>query len=271
MLFETQGWLYLISLCQSKTEFDSKAMLSLSHLTRRLNLDPVFKETKNTGAKTDQPGPSENIPKDISTTCHNPPKKKMRTCETAQKSAEESSKIIEIPMKQTDIINFILENNKSISVSKSLLVKESDVFCAMLHGHYVESVQSSIKLLDVPYKAFEYCVLLLEKQDCKEYENDLSVLLEALVLVDQYMLHGCSYHVMEVIGQHVSSKNIHHILQVALHHNAELLVRYCILFALTGDLNLNDRLHCTDILLNASVTEILKIIIAAKLMKTDLE
>ena len=164
-----------------------------------------------------------------------------------------SSKFGEWPMSDADDsdLTFELEDGICIKSKRSMLISKSQVFSAMLDGHFVERNQSMVKLSACSAKAFtllnnyyaneDECKAQIDKIDnnCSSEDYDLDLLLECLALGDRFVAIKFQLLAAEKIAHtFITIENIVQIVGVASMHGCDWLIEQCLLFLLDRSVEL---------------------------------
>lgn len=101
----------------------------------------------------------------------------------------------------TDAITFIVEGQK-ITASKSMLISKSEIFAAMLEGHYSEANLSEIPISESSFFAFRFlvhflhgcqlrtCTMLRELLSLEKTVENAVVLISLANEAEKYMIHS---------------------------------------------------------------------------------
>ncbi len=131
---------------------------------------------------------------------------------------------------------FNLDDGTKVKGHRSTLSSRSQVFGAMLDGHYSESDQSEINIPGVDAIAFQILIGYLHGRDIRDIlpesylaDDKLDILLETIVLSDSYMLPELMIWVENWIYQNfLIPQTIVKIMQVASLHGCHWLARQCV-------------------------------------------
>lgn len=102
-----------------------------------------------------------------------------------------------IQNKEGDSVTFEMDDSSVVTVNRSLLCENSEVFNAMLLGKFMESTQVTVRLPHVNQHSFQYLLTLLFlgynepefKSELFPFAEDIETVLETLLLADRYLLH----------------------------------------------------------------------------------
>lgn len=150
-------------------------------------------------------------------------------------------------------VTFMFDDGSWASAVRSVLVSSSDVFAAMLAGHYSESNASMIRIPHVSPAAFRLLLRAApmdrlpppDVASCNPLPHDL--LLELLALADRYLFVGLLHDVSEGIAADLlDAATVAEIFDAATAHNAHWLASECIRFILLSH-SLALRVRCTTV------------------------
>lgn len=149
---------------------------------------------------------------------------------------------------------------KEIRANRAKTASSSEVFAAMLEGHYSESKSCNIHISDASFHSFNLIVQCIhnssnladsveEIQNKHDKEDTLDILLEALSLCDRYNLDELQYAICDLVSnQCVEPSSVDYILDFSVMHNCEILAVECMHYILSESMDAKQRLLCFDIL-----------------------
>lgn len=109
--------------------------------------------------------------------------------------------MLELAPCDTDAITFIVEGQK-ITASKSMLISKSEIFAAMLEGHYSEANLSEIPIPETSFFAFRFlvhflhgcqlrtCAVLRDLLSLEKTAENAVVLISLANEAEKYMIHS---------------------------------------------------------------------------------
>ena len=149
-----------------------------------------------------------------------------------KKAAPPHAPIQEVESNRKEDVYFIMDDGSKVGGDREAMAEQSDVFKAMLGGHYSESGKSEIKMPGVSMKAFTVVVDYLHKLP-RAPSLDLPTLLEAHALADRFMLTGLLINIADcLVNEHLTIDTVQEIFVHAVLHRAECVMKKCMTFLL---------------------------------------
>ena len=150
----------------------------------------------------------------------------------------------------TKDVVFVLDDGIEVKSCRKILGKESDMFLAMLEGHYSEATQSRICVNGTNSDAFKAMIDFIHGKslvetmcDHKSEQELLQLLLDVNSLSDFYMLeplkHASSHYIVD--SELLNETSVVKILSVSVAHHSDWLTRHAMLWILK-----QSSLHCLD-------------------------
>ncbi|CAH1801503.1 unnamed protein product [Owenia fusiformis] len=219
--------LLLESLGSDNSSFNCDITIALHYLAKELNLEHVLGSNQKN--------------KYLTSEC-NPPGKKRKLLS----DAEINECVYETTRNHHDL-KFSLDGG-IVTAQRANMVDQSDVFTAMLSGHYAESSQTEIDLPKVGMDAFRVLVHAIHgcSMQCHikniPTEVKLRCLLEAFRLADQYNIPIMHLELADVIFKgHINVSNTDLLYQTAKLHHCEQLAHNVLSYALLADVSPQER------------------------------
>lgn len=142
-------------------------------------------------------------------------------------------------------ITFTFDDGSSTTAQRSALAEGSEVFAAMLEGHYSESKQSTVHMPDASREAFQVVLDYFGGEDtASASELKLGVLTEAYSMAHRFMLKGLlNALAADLVEHHLTLENVEEIFSHAVLHDATWLTMRCLLYVLVNSNEDMDRGH----------------------------
>jgi hypothetical protein len=155
-----------------------------------------------------------------------------------ENSASSPSSVCKYESIQSKDITFSVQNT-ILSGKKEVLTQSSDLFKAMLEGHYSEAKEEKIHLPNATVFALRYilhylhgcdlsCAVLGSVTKCDKSDDTLCDILDTVVLAHQYMLNDLVDFLVRLIPTIVTPGNTCHVFHFGLTYDFPLLVTDCV-------------------------------------------
>ncbi|KAL3856198.1 hypothetical protein ACJMK2_010976 [Sinanodonta woodiana] len=147
-------------------------------------------------------------------------------------------------------------NGQAVSAVRSVLIKKSDIFAAMLTGKYSESGQSEIHIRETSHCAFQYlihylhdcdinsCAIRRDIEVCEISETSVRHVLDMLSLADRYLMSDLHKYLLDIlIGRFLVPNHCHAVFRHAVVHDIEFLREAAVVGLMVDSTSRSDRLQ----------------------------
>lgn len=167
-------------------------------------------------------------------------------------------------LQMEDIVTFELDDSSIVQVDKAFLCQKSEVFSAMLMGHFKESIEKNVRLKNVNKAAFEYLLILLfygvneSKCDIQTFPlpRELETSLETLILADRYLFDNLKVLLRSAIVQfQLTPETMGKVYIWSLNDGMGHLCVESVAYLLTGKMCKEDRIASVKTILELEYKE----------------
>lgn len=141
-------------------------------------------------------------------------------------------------------ISFRMEDDDLVFANRATMAASSEVFRALLEGHFAESVMSSIPILHASTRAFRFLVRLIQNESITDGIKSLScensnavreVLFEVLRLGNQYLMPDICEQVGKYICQEfLTEDNAEEVFNMCVTLNCKAVILHCLAYIFGG-------------------------------------